>query len=61
MPRASRKAPTVDKTALYRAWTSFASDAPIRGLVVVKGMRLQGDHPFVQAFPHVFCPRWHHR
>jgi hypothetical protein len=53
MPRAGPK-PKLDPNARYRAWTSMASDYPIRGLVITKGMRFKGDHPFVKQFPHLF-------
>jgi hypothetical protein len=55
MPRASAKTPKLDRNARYRAWTSFANDTHWQGLVVTKGTRLRGDHPWVKAFPQFFA------
>ena len=54
MPRATAKKPKIDPTAKYRSWTSFANDVVQKNLVVPKGTVLSGDHPVVQAVPHMF-------
>jgi hypothetical protein len=54
MPRASAKRPKIDPDAKYRSWTSFASDAVYRNMVITKGTVLLGSHPVVQALPERF-------
>ena len=56
MPRAAKKQPTIDKTAVYVCWMSGSADVDGVTYSFHQGQRLRGDDPTVQAVPHYWVP-----
>lgn len=54
MPRAAKREPELDPSAIYVCWCAFATNAMPGSPVIKTGARLRGDHPAVLDCPQYF-------